>query len=194
MSIANYADLQTSVAAWLHRSDLTTIIPDLITLAEAKLNRILRIRAMENTTTGSIAASVSLPTGFVEMISLTATGNGKTWPLQYRSPSSLSGETTGTPAYYSLVGDSIYFDPGTSGYTYSITYYKKFDALSGGVNWLITNAPDAYLYATLCEAAPYIKDDARLPVWEKNLSDSISNLMLADNGDRYGSALAVRLG
>jgi hypothetical protein len=37
MALSTYSDLQTAVATWLHRSDLTAIIPDLITLAETHL-------------------------------------------------------------------------------------------------------------------------------------------------------------
>ena len=32
MALANYTDLQSSIAAWAHRSDLTAIIPDFIAL------------------------------------------------------------------------------------------------------------------------------------------------------------------
>jgi hypothetical protein len=30
---------------------------------------------------------------------------------------------------------------------------------------LLTKSPDLYLYSTLLEAAPYLKDDERLQVW-----------------------------
>lgn len=191
MSIANYSDLQTAVASWLHRSDLTSIIPDFITLAEAKLNRILRLRAMENTDTGTVAATVSLPTGFVEMRSLTVSSGGNTYSIPYVPPEKITTESD-APTAYSIVGDSLYFIGTTSGYTYTLVYFKKFDALSGGVNWLITNAPDAYLYATLLEAAPYLKDDARLAVWQAALTEVVRQLTDANKDDRYGNALAVR--
>ena len=191
MALANYADLQASVGNYLHRGDLTAIIPDFIALAEAKINRELRIRAMENTASGSTAASVALPTGFVEMISLTVESGGNTWPLIYVTPSSINTGAS-TPINYSIVGDNIIFDSSGLGYTYNLTYYKKFDALSLGVNWLITNAPDIYLYATLLEASPYIKDDARISTWAQLLVDSVERLRKADGKDRYGSNLVVR--
>jgi hypothetical protein len=73
-------------------------------------------------------------------------------------------------------------------------YYKKFDPLSAGVNWLITNAPDVYLYATLLEAAEYIRLDTETKnAWGNSLSGSISTLMSADVGDRYGSSLTVKV-
>ena len=40
--------------------------------------------------------------------------------------------------------------------------------LGGAVttNWLLTAHPDIYLYGTLLESAPYLKDDARVVVWQ----------------------------
>jgi hypothetical protein len=167
------------------------MIPDFITLAEAKLNRELRLRAMENTSIGTVAQSISLPTGYIEMRGISVGSGNSTWNLTYTPPSNINSEA-GTPVNYSIIGDTLYFLPYGTAYSYSITYYKAFDALSGGVNWLITNAPDVYLYATLLEAAPYIKDDSRIGIWAQLLIDSISRLQSADNRDRYGSNLVVR--
>ena len=47
MAISNYTELNTAVANWLDRDDLTDRIPEFIALAEARFNRLLRIRAME---------------------------------------------------------------------------------------------------------------------------------------------------
>ena len=191
MAISNYAELQSAVANYLHRSDLTAQIPDFISMAEAKLNRILRLRAMENVATGSVAASVALPDGFVEMISLTVNSGGFVYPVTYAVPSSLTADS-GIAYRYTLIGDNIKFMPTGSGETYTLTYYKKFDPLSSGVNWLITNAPDVYLYATLLEAAPYIRDDARMQVWFDMMSKTIDLLKRADTSDRFGGDLMVR--
>jgi hypothetical protein len=192
MSISNYAELQTAVANWLHRSDMTAQIPDFISLGEAKLNRTLRLRAMENVATGSTGTSVSLPTGFLEVRALTVSDGSATWPLTYTEPSNITTDTS-APTQYSIVGDSIYFLGTSSSFTYTLTYYKKFDALSAGVNWLITNAPDTYLYSALLEAAPFIKDDARSGIWAELLKASIQIITQADTSDRYGSNLVVRV-
>ena len=39
MAITSYSDLQTSVANYLGRTDLTSIIPDFIDFAEAQIGR-----------------------------------------------------------------------------------------------------------------------------------------------------------
>lgn len=200
MTISTYAELQTSVASWLHRADLTSQIPDFITLAEAKLNRKLRLRAQENTATDTVSATVALPTGFVEMKSLTVSAGGENYPLTYVTPELITSET-GQPSSYSIVGDNIVFQNSSTGYAYTLVYYKPFDSLSAGVNWLITNAPDVYLYATLLEAAPYMKNDKRIETWNFMLNGdgtpenkgALGGLIHADKASKYGSALVVRV-
>lgn len=190
MSLATYDDLQTSIATYLHRSDLTSQIPDFITLAEAKLNRRLRLRPMEQRTTGTVAATVAVPTRFAEVISLTVTNGGNTYPVSYLPTSKLQGESSDT-FYYSIIGENFYFEPVGSGITYVLHYYQKFAALSTGVNWLLTNAPDVYLYASLMESAPYIKDDKRLATWGTLLEEAIKDLEREDRNARYGNNLRM---
>ena len=59
MSLSTFTELKSSIASYLNRDDLTSIIPDFITLTERRLNRELRIRAnmtrAETTTTSGIA-------------------------------------------------------------------------------------------------------------------------------------------
>lgn len=47
MAITTYAELQTSVSNWLHRADLATYVPDLITMGETRIMREVRARPME---------------------------------------------------------------------------------------------------------------------------------------------------
>jgi hypothetical protein len=70
MAFTNYTDLKASVADYLARTDLTTQIPDFITLAENRLRRDLRLRQMIKVVTTATAAgdsTVALPNDFLEM-------------------------------------------------------------------------------------------------------------------------------
>ena len=192
MTISTFDELKTAAASWVHRADLTSQIPDFISLAEAKLNRRLRLRAQETTATGTVSATVALPTSFIGMRSLTVSAGGKSYPLTYVTPELITSET-GQPTSYTIIGDNLVFQNSTTGYTYTLVYYVPFAALSAGVNWLITNAPDVYLYATLLEAAPYLKDDQRAGVWNSLLADALILVEKQDKGDRFGSGLAVRV-
>ena len=70
MAINTYSTLQTAVANWLDRNDLTDRIPEFVALAEATFNRVLRLRAMETTVadaTPSGSKEDALPTGYLQM-------------------------------------------------------------------------------------------------------------------------------
>lgn len=66
MSFSSYSALQSVIADQLARSDLTTQIPDFITLFEAEAARKLRIRPMETTTSLTTTSGVvSLPSDYL---------------------------------------------------------------------------------------------------------------------------------
>ena len=70
MSLSTYSELKTSVANYLNRDDLTSLIPTFIQLTETRLNRELRVRAnmvrAETTTTAS-TAFYNLPSDLIEL-------------------------------------------------------------------------------------------------------------------------------
>lgn len=171
MAIATYSDLQTSITNWLKRADLTSLIPDWISLCEADYNRRLRISAMEDRATSSVSSEyVALPTGFLELRSLQLNTSPVT-PLTAVGPEYMDlafGGKLGKPLYYAIVGDEIQLSPAPDGtYTLEINYYATISALSASntTNWVLTNAPDIYLYGSLLHSAPYIRNDQRLTVW-----------------------------
>lgn len=202
MAISNYSELQTAVANWLDRDDLSARIPEFISLCEARFNRSLRIRAMEtiDTSVSTVAGTktIALPTGYVQMRDIHITGNPIV-QLQYVTPEIMNrihaGSNTGKPTVYTVIGDNISLGPTPDAvYSTSMLYYKTFDALSDSspTNWVITNAPDVYLYGTLLEAEPFLMNDARVQLWSTALTESINKLQEQDNKDRHsGSALRV---
>ena len=164
MSLTNYAELQTAVAAWINRSDLTAIIPDFITLAESKLNRRLRTRYQE---IGIVSAPITnyaytIPTGSgVDVIAVkylwsdtspNARIEQKTLDFVVENRNTA---TNGTARYFAWSTTTWVFDASD---TISGVAYRKVSALSSGVNWLITSFPDLYLYASLEQAHIYLKD------------------------------------
>lgn len=194
MAIIDYSSLQTAVADYLKRDDLTTSIPDFISLAEARLNRRLRIRAMENRATGTASGGlIALPTGYRQARSLHIASGGSYRRIDYVTPEQAalypdSGSTTA----FTVVGSNIELLP-PSDVDYKLVYYKALDALSGTQNWLIQNAPDLYLYATLLEATPFIKGDQRIPVWQGLLEQAIQDLEAEDrSGSLGGNTLGIK--
>ena len=201
MSIANYSELNTAVANWLDRDDLTDRIPEFIALCEARFNRLLRIRAMEYKQTASTVAgqrNLALPTGFIQMRNLQM-NETPIVPMQYVTPEiydRLYGSTlTGTPQMYTIIADEIQLGPiPGSVLTIEMLFYKKFDALTSvaSTNWMIINAPDVYLYGCLLEAEPFIMNDPRVQLWATAFKQAIADMQEQDNKDRHsGSALRV---
>lgn len=73
MAIVDYSTLQASVASWLARADLTATIPDFISLAEARINRDLRVRKMQKVRYGLASSGrIPLPDDYIGMVSFKA--------------------------------------------------------------------------------------------------------------------------
>ena len=74
MALANYTDLQASIADTLNRDDLTTKIPDFIAMAEGIMNRSVRHWRMEDRATALLDTQyTALPLNFAEPIRMTIT-------------------------------------------------------------------------------------------------------------------------
>lgn len=206
MALGTYTELKDAIADWLDRSDLTSRIPDFIALAEARINRELRIRPMEVRSTMVTTADqqyFQLPGGYIQMRNIQLNTNPTT-PLEYITPEMLDrlygSTTTGKPRAYTLIGDEIQLAPiPDSAYQVEMAFYEKFTPLGDGSagtvtsNWLTANAPDVLLYGALMEAEPFIKNDERIPVWLNGYSNAINKLQQQDQRDRHsGSAMRVR--
>jgi hypothetical protein len=201
MAISTYAELQTAVANWLDRDDLTDRIPEFIALAEARMNRVLRIRLMEGKYTASTVAAqrnYALPAGYLQMRNIQI-NTTPIRPCQYVTPEiydRLYGSTTtGTPEIYTIIANEIQLGPIPAGVqTIEMLFYKKISALSvtNTTEAMLTDNPDIYLYGALLEAEPFIMNDERVGLWAQGFSQAVADLQEQDNKDRHsGSALRV---
>ena len=215
MAIGTYSELQTAVANWLDRDDLTLRIPEFIALAEARMNRTLRLALMLNvdqTTLGGATALVAgtrdyaLPSGYLQMLDFHLRTSPIT-TLSYLTPENMNrmwaGSQGGTPLAYTIFSDNASGTPikavrlgpaPDSAYDYSIMFYQKIDALSTGspTGQMLTNNPDVYLYGALLEAEPFLMNDQRVQLWATAFQESLRALQEQDNKDRHsGSAMRV---
>ena len=181
MAIASYADLKTSIANFLARSDLTAQIPDFIQLAEARINRELETREQEKRSTATLVAGdeyISLPTDMREIREVKLNTSPLT-VLEYASPSSLdktySSNGNGKPLGYSVVGKEIKLRPiPDSTYTAEIVYVGSVDAISAvSTPQLFLRSPDLYLYGALTEAYVYLLDEARAAQYDEKFTRGI---------------------
>ena len=194
MALTSYSSLKTAVANYLGRSDLTSQIPDFITLAELRLSREIRTRKLLNSVTTSTVAgdsTVEIPSDFLEMRDIYLSGNPRI-TLNYESPSAFTrnaqAEVSGKPGFYTMLGQEFEFAPVPDKvYTVELLYYYKPTPMSDSVasNEFLANYPDALLYATLAEAEPYLMNDARVQVWAQLYDRSINNINTSDQNSEF---------
>jgi hypothetical protein len=201
MALSNYSDLKTTVANYLARSDLTSVIPDFIQLAEQRMRRELRIRQMlkvVTTTTTAGDSTVALPSDFLQLREIHLDGN-PVYPVEYLAPSafyrnSRSAEA-GVPRQYTILASEFQFAPIPDAvYTIQMLYYASptFLSDSNTSNVFLANCPDAMLYGSLAEAEPYLMNDARVQVWAGLYDRAISNIQASDDQGEYSaSPLAI---
>lgn len=209
MAITSYTTLCTAVANWLARDDLTSRIPEFITLFEAKANRELRCPQMEKRSytsvdTGNTAPEfISLPGDFQTMRRLRLSGvtgkprlanvSGQQADMLRYSIANVSGQ----PEFFTIIGNELELIP-TPGQDYELEmiYRANLDPLDSDTasNWLLDLAPDAYLYGALLEAAPYMKDDNRIAVWAAGLTTAFDGLNRLGMEQSYMSGpMSVRI-
>lgn len=200
-TITNYSTLQSAIADYLNRSDLTSQIPMFIQFAEADLNTRLRTREMiVRARTTNDDEFVRLPLDWLEAINLQLIGG--TSPLRYVTLDEAdiiikSQQATQTIAYSMMNGAIELVPPPGSGddVTIEMVYYGKIPALSEAqtTNWLLTKAPDVYLYGALTHAAPFLVDDQRIPVFSTFYLERVKALNEeSDKATHSGSPLIAR--
>lgn len=194
MNLATYADLIAAIPLWLRRSDLGTVAPVFVSLAEAQLNRDLRCQQMVVRTDVEITDQiVAAPADFLAPRSLRITDFNPSRTLEWVSTEQMddlldfTDSSAGCPRHYTVEGGNFRFspDPGDGPFTAQTSYYARLPALSDDnqTNWLLTSNPDVYLYASLLNSAPYLRADDRLATWATIYERLVSSLNTSSRGD-----------
>lgn len=204
MALTNYSELQTSIADWLLRTDLTAVIPDFITLAEARMKRDSRVRRLVTVDPFTIdAVTETAPTGLSSIESLYIIGdNSKYLELETVSPGALADvqqahQPSGVPRVVAVQDDTTFkFAPvPDQAYDAVLTYWEGVTALSvsNTTNWILTEHPDIYLFGALMESAPYMKDDERIPVWGTRYEAALEELHRHKAEIQWGGKMVRRV-
>lgn len=199
MAITTYGELQTAAANWLVRGDLTARIPEFIALAEARLNRVLRARLAEADvalTAAPGSRTIALPAGFTEPLRVWIARTEGRDELRFLEARLMTARTArGEPTAWSVDGASLVFDrPCDLAYALVLRMLKAF-VLSdvAPTNALLSDAPDVYLFATLCEAAPFLRDGELADAYETKLGRAIGELNAKDARSRAARTLSTEL-
>ena len=202
MAITNYSELKTSIANFLARDDLTTQIPDFISLAESRMSREMNARSQEKRATATLVsgdAYVSLPTD-LRSIRLVKLNTSPKEVLEYYTPAKLdelyASNAQGKPRAYTIIGGEIKFAPEPdSSYTAEIVYQEGVPDLSdsNSINEILTRHPDAYLYGSLAAASVYLMDDQKTTVYEQLFTRAIDEVKREEERSKQaGSALQMK--
>lgn len=203
-----YEWLKATIADWLHRSDLTSQIPDFIKLAEGEINTDLRTRLMETDEILTLEAgmrTITLPDNYSEPIRLDLVFTGRdNETLTYLAPNQMPIETyTGAayqPQYWTVNGENIEF-PANADIDYTVLFRMlgDFDIANTDTNSLIAKYPGIYLYGSLLQAQGYMVNDSRIPTWASMYTNLVKKVnrqeartkalttLLTDTPSRYGN-------
>jgi len=204
MALNTYTALKASIADFLNRDDLTAVIPDFISLAEAQINRDVRHWKMEARSSGQQSSGdeyMQIPADWVETIRLHLTGTGTT-VVNLVSRDSMADkragqeDMAGTPIMYTHADGQFQLYPTPSTDTdFELLYFQKIPSLSSNSdNWLLLEAPDVYLYGALLHSAPYLAEDQRVAVWAQMYSASVQRLNEVSEDARFsGSGLKLKV-
>lgn len=195
-----YTTLQTQIASFLNRDDLTAQIPTFILLAEAEMNRDIRHWKMEKRAEATFNERYEpLPSDWIEAKRVSINGDrqldlvSQAKMLEYREQ---TGNVAGKPRYYTLSAAQIELYPTPDeDYPGSMIYRSEIEALGDSVasNWVLAEAPDVYLYGSLKHSAPYLQEDPRLGVWEGMYAKAVATLNARSKQAEYsGVGLAIR--
>lgn len=195
MSISNYGELKTAAARFVSLAgfaDYTSSVPDFVILAEANIRRDVRVLDMLKTQAGNlVSGAFALPPRFIGVRSLTIDPYG---PIDYVDPSEMAQLSTRTyPAGYSIGATEIDV-AGAGTDPYVMTYWQSYAPLStdSDTNWLLTNAPDVYLFATLANGADFMKDDAALTKYAERYRQAVEGVNAQARAQLFGKPARVR--
>jgi hypothetical protein len=202
MSISTYSQLKSTLGDWLNREDLVAVVPSFIALAEAQIERALRVRQMIGRSTATIDTQYSaVPSDFLETKTFKITSSAPIQPLQFATIEQMdefdaTNSAAQRPTLFTIVGNQIRVHPAPdTSYTAELVYYARLPKLSDSnpTNWLLTSSPDVYLYGALLQSAPYLKDDERMAVWSSLYAAGLESIKTADQGATSSGLIKSRV-
>jgi len=203
--VLTYDSLTSTVLQYLERSDpaVVNFIPTAITLCEFEIAEEIKTLGQMEVVDATMNAGnpvIQKPARWRKTVSMTLSNSGQKQPiflrkLEYLNTYAPSVTTTGTPQYYADYDYDHWFVAPTpdQAYPFEALCYTRLQPLSSDnqTNWLTQNAPNAMIFGTLKQTAPFLKDDGRLAVWGQLFTEALGALKQEDAlrmGDRSAVA------
>ncbi len=202
MGLSTYSELQTAIADWLNRTDLTSRIPDFIRLAEGDIRADLMSRNVTRNTTLTVSgAETVLPADIKFPRSLYVADGRWAGPVLLVAPETIADKNRQYPSggpvprWAAIVNGVLLVAPVPSeAVTLSVVYEPQLIALEhSSTNWLLQEHPSVYLYGALTHSAPYLRDDERVALWRQGYLDTINKMEGARDRYEFGAGPLVAM-
>jgi hypothetical protein len=198
MPFTTYAELRETAARWLARDDLADDFPDLIRLAQKRIERKLdqNFTQLEKSVTGNLISDqewIELPADLIEPRLMTIMASPRRIVeivsssvlesvREHGSPgNTIAGHVSGMQDPLDETRQMLVMQlapmPGAST-EYKLTYWAglaAYDDASNPSDILLSEAPDVLLYAILLEASPFVGDDERAIVWQPYFEEAVGS-------------------
>lgn len=191
-----YTSLLADLRRYIERGSITDTtvydqLPSLVNLAERRLARELKIEGFQVPVTSTMTSGLAVyskPDRWRTTVSMNigvGTDLNTFTPLLPRSYEYLRNwwtnrSETDQPQFYADYDYNHWLIAPTpdAAYPWEIIYYQLPALLdeTEQTNWTTDYAPEALLYASLLETAPFLKDDARIPTWQTFYDRSMAAL------------------
>jgi hypothetical protein len=204
--VMTYDSLTSTVLQYLERRDAAVVeaIPTFITLCEFEIAQYIKTLGQMEVVDSTMNIGnpvIAKPARWRKTVSMTLSNGGLKQPillrkLEYLNAYAQDVTATGTPLYYADYDFEHWIVAPTpnQAYAFEALCYTRLQPLSSSAqtNWLTQNAPNAMLFGTLKQTAPFLKNDARLALWKQMFDEALAALKTEDTlrvADR--SAVAV---
>ena len=201
-----YDSLTSTVLQYLERRDAAVVeaIPTFITLCEFEIAQYIKTLGQMEVVDSTMNIGnpvIAKPARWRKTVSMTLSNSGSKQPillrkLEYLNAYAQDVTATGIPLYYADYDYEHWIVAPTpnQAYAFEALCYTRLQPLSSAyqTNWLTQNAPNAMLFGTLKQTAPFLKNDARLALWKQMFDEALAALKTEDTlrvADR--SAIAV---
>ncbi len=158
----------------MHRSDLSSNIPDFITGADDRINReVVAAKEREVTFSSTIASdgTLAVPSDYNKM-KYAYIATAKVQRLSRKDPGWIYENypirtADSLPSFFAREGTNFIFGPfPATQYVVQGVYYRNNPALSSSACPMFTASPLLWVYGALAEAEPFMKNDKRVAIWE----------------------------
>ena len=194
----NYGDLKAHFNDLLNRSDITAALTTrFIDQGISRIQRQLRVPINEvkkDYTISAQTADLTLPTDFLEIISLYSNEYELTRITMSKYRELVVGAYTGKPQYFVREQEKLKLFPQPASGTVTLYYYGEFPAMTADSdeNKLAQIAPDLIIYSSLTYAADYYLDE-RSQLFEQKYQAFLSEIQEQSNDQELnGGTQAIR--